>query len=224
MSPGPSSLDVTAEIGTKRAFASAAGWPGWCRSGRDEITAIQNLLAYGPRYGRVLRGTRLGFHKPGRQVSVRVLERAAGTATTDFGAPDVATSADAAPMDEAEVRRSATILRACWRAFDDAVERAGGTTLRTGPRGGGRGLDAIVDHVLGAEASYLGLLSWKLDPADAGDRARERRAVVRAIEAAAAHGVAPAPRGGKRWTPRYFVRRAAWHVLDHAWEIEDRAE
>ncbi|CAN5828742.1 hypothetical protein BH20CHL8_BH20CHL8_11020 [soil metagenome] len=25
------------------------------------------------------------------------------------------------------------------------------------------------------------------------------------------------------WTPRYFVRRAAWHVLDHAWEIEDRA-
>ena len=23
--------------------------------------------------------------------------------------------------------------------------------------------------------------------------------------------------------PRYFVRRAAWHVLDHAWELEDRA-
>ncbi len=25
------------------------------------------------------------------------------------------------------------------------------------------------------------------------------------------------------WTPRYFVRRSAWHALDHAWEIEDRA-
>lgn len=25
------------------------------------------------------------------------------------------------------------------------------------------------------------------------------------------------------WPPRYFVRRSAWHVLDHAWEIEDRA-
>jgi hypothetical protein len=24
------------------------------------------------------------------------------------------------------------------------------------------------------------------------------------------------------WPPRYFVRRVAWHVLDHAWEIEDR--
>ena len=21
---------------------------------------------------------------------------------------------------------------------------------------------------------------------------------------------------------RYFVRRSAWHVLDHTWEIEDR--
>jgi len=26
------------------------------------------------------------------------------------------------------------------------------------------------------------------------------------------------------WTPRYFVRRSAWHALDHAWEIEDRAK
>jgi len=24
------------------------------------------------------------------------------------------------------------------------------------------------------------------------------------------------------WPARYYVRRAAWHVLDHAWEIEDR--
>jgi hypothetical protein len=31
------------------------------------------------------------------------------------------------------------------------------------------------------------------------------------------------PRGGSRWLPRYFVRRLAWHDLDHAWEIGDRA-
>ena len=30
-------------------------------------------------------------------------------------------------------------------------------------------------------------------------------------------------RSGKHWTPRYAVRRSAWHALDHAWEIEDRA-
>jgi hypothetical protein len=32
------------------------------------------------------------------------------------------------------------------------------------------------------------------------------------------------PRSGKLWTPRYFVRRTAWHALDHAWEIEDRLQ
>jgi len=30
------------------------------------------------------------------------------------------------------------------------------------------------------------------------------------------------PRGGALWTPRYFVRRVAWHTVDHLWEIEDR--
>ncbi len=24
------------------------------------------------------------------------------------------------------------------------------------------------------------------------------------------------------WTARSFVRRVAWHTLDHTWEIEDR--
>jgi hypothetical protein len=31
------------------------------------------------------------------------------------------------------------------------------------------------------------------------------------------------PRGGVRWTARYYVRRVAWHVIAHAWEIERRA-
>jgi hypothetical protein len=30
------------------------------------------------------------------------------------------------------------------------------------------------------------------------------------------------PLRGKGWPLRYAVRRTAWHVLDHAWEIEDR--
>ena len=28
----------------------------------------------------------------------------------------------------------------------------------------------------------------------------------------------------KGWPPRYAARRIAWHVLDHAWEMEDRSE
>ena len=31
------------------------------------------------------------------------------------------------------------------------------------------------------------------------------------------------PRGGVRCTARYAIRHAAWHVLDHTWELEDRA-
>ena len=26
-----------------------------------------------------------------------------------------------------------------------------------------------------------------------------------------------------KWPPRYAARRLAWHVLDHAWEIEDKS-
>ena len=26
------------------------------------------------------------------------------------------------------------------------------------------------------------------------------------------------------WTTRYAARRIAWHVLEHAWEMQDRAE
>ena len=42
--------------------------------------------------------------------------------------------------------------------------------------------------------------------------------------AAGAAGELPSrgPRGGNLWVPRYLARRAAWHMLDHAWEIEDR--
>jgi hypothetical protein len=29
-------------------------------------------------------------------------------------------------------------------------------------------------------------------------------------------------RYGFDWTPLFAARRAAWHALDHAWELEDR--
>lgn len=28
---------------------------------------------------------------------------------------------------------------------------------------------------------------------------------------------------GTTWPLRYLIRRAAWHVLDHAWELEDKS-
>jgi hypothetical protein len=53
--------------------------------------------------------------------------------------------------------------------------------------------------------------------------ARVRKEILDAlIQATGTKTVRRGPRGGVRWPPRYYVRRAAWHVLDHAWEIEDR--
>jgi hypothetical protein len=52
---------------------------------------------------------------------------------------------------------------------------------------------------------------------------RTHAAVLETLETTARAGPPPpGPRGGTRWLPRYFVRRVTWHVLDHAWEIEDR--
>ena len=34
--PSTAPTDVYLELGTKRVFACALEWPGWCRGGRDE--------------------------------------------------------------------------------------------------------------------------------------------------------------------------------------------
>jgi hypothetical protein len=217
-------LPIYLEVGSKRVFAGSVDWPGWCRSGRDEDVAVELLFASAPRYARVLRSSQLGFEAPADPSAFTVVERLTGNATTDFGAPDVPPSADAQPVTDRDLVRFTTLLRACWRAFDRADERAQGKELAKGPRGGGRDLDKVVDHVLGADESYLGMLGAKAPKGDPDERAtRLHRAVLQALEVAVREGVPPGPRGGKRWTPRYFVRRSVWHVLDHAWELEDRS-
>lgn len=227
MSSSASKVKVYLEVGSKRTFAGAIDWPGWCRSGRDESFALAALLDYGPRYARVIRTARLGFKAPEDGSGFAVAERLKGNATTDFGAPGIAPSSDARPLGDAELRRLQSVLKACWRAFDAAASAARGGELRKGPRGGGRELEDMIRHVVDADGAYLGGIGWKFkrdENADLGEELRRVRLdILDGLEAAAA-GKLPTkgPRGGAHWKPRYFVRRAAWHVLDHAWEIEDR--
>ena len=223
------SIPVYLEIGAKRTFAGAIDWPGWCRSGRDEESALQALLHHGPRYARVVRAKEFQFHAPADAGSFVVVERLNGNATTDFGAPDMTPTSDTMPINDAELKRLQNVLKSCWRAFNTAVRSAEGKELHKGPRGGGRELDAVVRHVLGSDASYVSSLGWKVKQDEEADLNEElkrtRRAILEALTAAAHGEVAErGPRGGIRWKPRYFVRRVAWHVLDHAWEIEDRIE
>jgi hypothetical protein len=213
--------DVYLEIGQKRVFAVAIEWPGWCRSGRDEASALQALVDYAPRYAHVLRNTGLGFTAPADVSALNVIERLKGGANTDFGALGAPPPSDMRPVSAAELEHYRILLKACWQAFDVAVRAAGDKELRKGPRGGGREVQEIVAHVMDAQGGYLSRMGWKLQ--SGSTPAQVKQATLEALEAAPRDGVPTrGPRGGMRWTPRYFVRRVAWHVLDHAWEIEDR--
>lgn len=221
-------MDVFLEIGKKRIFASALDWPGWCRSGKDETAALQALYEYTHRYSRAIETAHLSFTPPGNLSAFTIVERLAGNAGTDFGAPSVAPFADSAPLDEATLERLQALLQAVWLSFDAAVQSAEGRALRTGPRGGGRDLDRILQHTFEAEQAYLNRLGGKLSPQVKQAEPRQgfpilRQAVLDTL-GPAARGELPTvgPRGGARWSPRFYVRYAAWHLLDHAWEIEDR--
>jgi hypothetical protein len=225
--PVSSPIPVYLEVGAKRVFAGAIDWPGWSRSGRDEEAALDALLAYGRRYRSAVRPAARDLIVPETPSALRVRERVEGNATTDFGAPGIPPAADARRLDASELERQVALLEGSWRAFDRAARAAKGAELAKGPRGGGRELQAIVGHVVGAEAGYLRALGRRYPGEDAlsgRDAGHVRQAVLDALAEAPRTGRVPeGPRGGKRWTVRYFIRRAAWHVLDHAWEIEDRA-
>jgi hypothetical protein len=220
-------IKVYLEKGQKRIFASALDWPGWCRSGPDEESALRALLEYGGRYARVIGRSRLGFNAPTSESAFVVVERLKGNATTDFGAPGMAPSVDSEPVKADELHSFEKILNACCRAFVESADAAGGMSLRAGPRGGGRQLDGIIEHVLASNEGYLNSVGWKFqrdEPDDLEQQLEEMRGALLSALKASARGEIPTkgPRGGIRWTARYFVRRVTWHILDHAWEIEDR--
>lgn len=223
----PSAMDVYLEVGTKRVFAGALDWPGWCRGGRDEESALHALADSTPRYARLLHAAQIPFQPPADPASFSVVERVEGNTTTDFGAPNVELPGDSQPVDEATLQRFQALLQAYWQALETAIEVATDKELRKGPRGGGRDLDKIVQHVLDANYGYLKQLAWKAQqPKEASLKeaiASNRQAIHDALTAAVRDGLPErGPRGGKIWTPRVFVRRVAWHMLDHIWEIEDR--
>lgn len=224
-----SDITIYLEAGERRVFSGALEWPGWCRSGPGEDEALGALIDYGPRYQAVVQGAGVAFEPPADISRLEVVERLKGDSTTDFGAPGTWPEYDSRSLTDNEAERLISILEACWRKFDTVVEAAGGRELRKGPRGGGRDLEAIVDHVIGAQISYLGMVGRKPAKSFEADVVDHLSRIRQAAEGAVRDGVrgelpTEGPRGGTRWTARYFVRRAAWHVLDHAWEIEDRVQ
>jgi hypothetical protein len=219
-------LRVALEIVRTRTIAVAVDWPGLTRGGRDEAAALDALLRAAPRYTAALAAGGVPFLPPADREDLAVVDRLPGTSTTAFGAPGVPLPGDDTPLDEAGLARQAAILQAAWAAFEAAAERHAGTELAKGPRGGGRDLAKIVAHVEDADRAYLVQLGARPPKTATGPApiADVRAAALAALRARALGLPVTDPTGvAKPWPPRYYVRRAAWHWLDHAWEIEDRA-
>jgi hypothetical protein len=204
----------------KRWVAIAADWPGLERNGRDQKEAVAKLQRYVPRYLVVAKRARLGSELAA-QTDVKIVGRHAGTGSTDFWGISFAPSKlDRAPMDRATFERHLKLLRAAWAEFDAIAGRVS-AELRPGPRGGGRDRDRIVRHVLVTEgddfSKRVKAPSALADMVSPAGRATHRDRYVKAMRDWRAAG---RPLGN--WTISYLLRHTAYHVLDHAWEMEDR--
>ena len=126
-----------------------------------------------------------------------------------------------AQIPEDELERKLTLLEAAWRYFDGVAARVS-LELERGPRGGGRNRDQIVRHVIGNERSDLarkvGVLSADDSLTPEGLRSH-REAFVAAMRD---HNAEGRNARGRNWTIALLLRHTAYHVLDHAWEMEDK--
>jgi hypothetical protein len=222
MAPMSNSIRVMVERGKKkRSVASAFDWSGWDRSGKTEEASIEVLEAYRPRYAKVaaLAGLSDEFLAA---AELSVVERVEGIGMTDYyGVSGRAAEPEQVQMTEDDCERKVALLRASWSYFDEVAARVS-PELRKGPRGGGRERDEIIRHVNSNEiedfARKVGVRSSPDAWRDADELRAFRDAFCAAIREANALGAA----AGSWWTVQFLIRRCAWHMLDHAWEMEDR--
>ncbi len=219
-------IAVFLEVTPEQTVASALDWPGWCRAARDEDAALAALASYAGRYAPVAGQAGVSFPVT---VAFDVVERVPGGPATAFAAPEcrrpfpqVTAGADRVTVTTAAARRLAGLVSAAWTAFDQ-IAAASPAELRKGPRGGGRDRDQITGHVIGAETAYARKLGVNRKHPAAGDIAAigELRAAIAVVLGAPSDGSPPVAGG---WTTRYAARRIAWHILEHAWEMQDRAD
>src|SRR5258708_5276833 len=215
-------LRVTLEIGPKgkKVAAVAPDWPGLERGAKTGEAAIERVQSYLPRYAQVakLAGMDAEF---AAITPTDVVEHYAGTGSTDFWGISFAFSGiDTEATSSEELARELTLMRACWAFFDEVRARVS-AELQQGPRGGGRDRDRIVRHVVGTEQDWtkkLGILTPHNPMLPDEELKAQRDAYCTAIRAFHAQG-----RMARTWPLRYLIRHTAYHTLDHAWEMEDKA-
>jgi hypothetical protein len=205
-----------------KVVAFAHDRPGWSRGAKEPGTALELLEAYRHRYRpvAVLAGLGGEFDAAG---ALDLVEDHTGVGSTDFwGISFAPSSFEQEPMAEGEFERKLTLLQAAWRYFDDVSTRVS-SELERGPRGGGRNRDEIVRHVINNErhdlAKRVGVLPTPHAVLPPELVASHRTEFVVAMRDHNAHGKLAR---GRNWTIALLLRHTAFHVLDHAWEMEDK--
>jgi hypothetical protein len=205
----------------KKVVAFALDWPGWSRGAKSAEEALATLEAYRQRYRRVATRARMTeeFDEAG---PLKVIEDHVGTGSTDFwGISFSPCSLELGPMDDHEFTRKVKLLRSCWSYFDEVAVRVT-PEMRKGVRGGGRERDEIIRHTRGTE---IELFAKKVGVRVPEDMAISGEALLAYREDYVAalrqqHKGARPPM--RTWTLPFLIRHSAYHVMDHAWEMEDK--
>jgi hypothetical protein len=214
-------MRVILEIGMKRrVVAGAMDWPGLDRWGTSEEDALEKLSSYFPRYAGVAERAGLGIAFE-RARNLEVVERVQGSSSTDFwGIAHVPSEIERDVVSEADLEQRLDLLRSCWTYFDGLAARVAHELL-PGSRNGGRSRDQIVRHVYVTEPDQFSRKIEVRTPLElvqtADGLAAHRRAYLDAIRAWNTDG-----KPARSWPIQFLVRRTAHHVMDHAWELEDR--
>ena len=215
-------LRVILEIGRQRkVVAAATDWPGLDRAGKSETDALERLLTYRARYAPVASAVGRGDELMRSGGDVNVVERVPGSSSTDFwGIAHVPSEVEREVLADTELERRLELLQACWAYFDELAPRTP-AELRPPARGTGRSRDQIIRHVYGSEPESF---SRKVEVRTPLERVLtpdglvvHREAYLAAIRRYNAEG-----RPARTWPIQFLVRRTAHHVMDHAWELEDR--
>jgi hypothetical protein len=214
-------LRVILEMGKKRRVAAGAmDWPGLDRWGSTEHKALEKLLSYVPRYVDV--AERAGMADAfADQRDIEVVERVPGSSSTDFwGVAHIPSEIERDVLSPEALERRLDLLRGCWATFDDVAVRVS-PELRPGARGGGRTREQIIRHVVLNEPDQFSRKVEVRTPFEdllaPGGLGRHREAYLEGIRAYNADG-----RPARTWPIQFLIRRTAQHVMDHAWELEDR--
>jgi hypothetical protein len=204
----------------KKVVAYALDWPGWSRGAKSPDQAVEVLEAYRGRYRPVARFAGLADELDG--APLKIVEDHGGNTSTDFwGISWLPSSTEHGPMAPEVLDRRLALLEGAWRFFDEVAARVS-PEMRRGPRGGGRTRDEIIAHVFGNERVQFSKRVGVATPPGVMLTPDGLRTHRHQFLAGLRQYNAEDRKIGRTWTLQFLLRHAAFHVLDHAWEMEDK--